>query len=342
MYPKLNDITVLPLLLLLITAVGFPFSLAFAGQADVCDSKKFSRFKNVNDNSYAMFKACVEQKRFVLAEKFCMSLQDPACLQMSYRHALTLIEQKSENDGAQWLFYAASHDYAKAQQQLGIMFSVGTGVMQSYTKAQTFFTMAKENGLHSDSALVSMVAAKLDSQMKQRAELYKKVLKDRGKYSMNEVGNFTDVAVFTEKEKTELKKKVVLCNVLSMGVKNIAQQRDIGKLASQSVSSGHQWVIEKLKNPPKRVSDYVHGMLKKVSVLVYLGKNLTPETFRLYYYTQCVNSAIKEERPVIALNNIHDVLEGLEKCQDKPGVADSTAFSVCLKKHVLPHVSKKT
>jgi hypothetical protein len=221
------------------------------------------------------------------------------------------------------------------------MFSVGAGVSVNYIKAFSFLTWADSNGAEGTDDILNMLNAKLSPEMKQRAEKYLQALQARGQPNLADIGEFTDVLILTDAEKVILKKKVILCNLVADGVKAIAQERDKGVHSSESVEAGQKLVMAKLKKAPENMPEYVEALLKRVTVLVYLAKEVKPETFRLYYFTQCVNSAVKNEKPVIELNSIHDVIAGLEKCQAVPGVADATAFGICLRQHVLPYVAKK-
>lgn len=320
--------------LLLLTA-----SLA-ARADDECPGSGEKSYANM-DAAYKAFSACAANQDYAVANGICESVKDNRCAQLAFRYGQTLVQKQDDKLGAQWLFYAAANGNAEAQKQLGIMFSMGAGVSVSYIKAFTFLTWAASNGAEGTGDILNMLESKLTPEMKLRAEKYQQALQARQRPEMAEVGEFTDVLILTDAEKSTLKKKVILCNLVAEGVKAIAQERDKGVRSSESVEAGHKAVMAKLKKAPEKISEYVDALLKKVTVLVYLGKEVKPETFRLYYFAQCVNSAVKDERPVIELSSIHDVLAGLEKCQDVPGVADPTAFGICLRQHVLPYVAKK-
>lgn len=309
--------------------------------ADQCpgDEKQWSSV--TMDAAYAAFEACAEDRNYDAMHGVCDAVKDSRCAQLAFRFGQSLVEKQDDKQGAQWIFYAAANGYAAAQKQLGIMFSVGAGVSVNYIKAFSFLTWADSNGAEGTGDILNMLNAKLSPEMKQRAEKYLQALQARGQPNLADIGEFTDVLILTDAEKVILKKKVILCNLVADGVKAIAQERDKGVHSSESVEAGQKLVMAKLKKAPENMPEYVEALLKRVTVLVYLAKEVKPETFRLYYFTQCVNSAVKNEKPVIELNSIHDVIAGLEKCQAVPGVADATAFGICLRQHVLPYVAKK-
>jgi hypothetical protein len=309
--------------------------------ADQCpgDEKQWSY--TTMDNAYAAFEACAEDKNYDTMHGVCDAAKDSRCAQLAFLYGQSLVKKQDDKVGVQWIFYAAANGNAAAQKQLGIMFSVGAGVSVNYIKAYSFLTWADSNGAEGTGDILNMLNAKLSPEMKQRAEKYLQALQARGQPNLADIGEFTDVLILTDAEKVILKKKVILCNLVADGVKAIAQERDKGVHSSESVQAGQKLVMAKLKKAPKNMPEYVEALLNRVTVLVYLAKEVKPETFRLYYFTQCVNSAVKDEKPVIELNSIHDVIAGLEKCQATPGVADATAFGICLRQHVLPYVAKK-